>query len=558
MIFPKQQLLIALIVMSSFYTNAQNLGIGTTTPAYKLTVQSPTNDWGFANTDGNVVLGSYIYSTGIAEFGTRSRHSFCLFANNFDNPPAIAIDSFGLNVGIGNRSPIYSLDVHSTGNAQFNLMEGIGGQTALFSRYTNRLEIQPSDAFEISIGGIDKRNLCIAHNGNIGIANATPNNQLEIGIAPPGITGSNLAIGNGTEGMAFYQSKQASVWYSDTSFSLMPSGNGNGYVGIGTEDPLNNFQIGNNIPSFSGHIFAMENANAGMGFSFNVFNTSVWDATSDISIVPAGGTTNILGDAHISGNANISGNTCIGCSTPIAPLEVDSYSTPAAYGYAFYNEQNNSANSGYLNFSPEVSISAAQNIVAEQFDARSDARIKDIEDVSNSTKDLQTLNAIQVTDYTMKDKVKDGDKQFKKIIAQQVEEVYPQIVNKNVGYIPNVYQLTNKIDKTTNGYLLSFKTAHHLDKDAKKLQLIDKAGMQQRYDIISIPSDKEVLINVSELKSDTLFVYGEQVNDFRTVDYDGLTTLNISATQELSKLVKKQQDEIDMLISEVNELKTKH
>ena len=53
------------------------------------------------------------------------------------------------------------------------------------------------------------------------------------------------------------------------------------------------------------------------------------------------------------------------------------------------------------------------------------------------------------------------------------------------------------------------------------------------------------MINAPGLKSDTVFVYGEQVNDFRTVDYDGLTTLNISATQELSKLVKQQQEEID-------------
>ena len=38
-----------------------------------------------------------------------------------------------------------------------------------------------------------------------------------------------------------------------------------------------------------------------------------------------------------------------------------------------------------------------------------------------------------------------------------------------------------------------------------------------------------------------MFADGWEVDDFRTVDYEGLTTLNLSATQELSKLVKKQQ-----------------
>jgi hypothetical protein len=42
-------------------------------------------------------------------------------------------------------------------------------------------------------------------------------------------------------------------------------------------------------------------------------------------------------------------------------------------------------------------------------------------------------------------------------------------------------------------------------------------------------------------------VYGEEVAYFRTVDYEGLSTLNISATQELSKLEQKQQNQIKQL-----------
>jgi hypothetical protein len=52
------------------------------------------------------------------------------------------------------------------------------------------------------------------------------------------------------------------------------------------------------------------------------------------------------------------------------------------------------------------------------------------------------------------------------------------------------------------------------------------------------------------------------VNDFRTVDYEGLTTLNISATQELGKLYKQQQATItgltaklEAVINELEQLK---
>jgi hypothetical protein len=72
--------------------------------------------------------------------------------------------------------------------------------------------------------------------------------------------------------------------------------------------------------------------------------------------------------------------------------------------------------------------------------------------------------------------------------------------------------------------------------------------------IISIPSATQVLIETSNLNIDSIFVYGEQVNDFRTVDYVGLTTLNISATQELSKLVTQQQAEIDAQNVKIDEL----
>ena len=123
--------------------DAQNVGIGTVNPPYKVTVRTIGNSWGLVHTDSTVTMGSFIYSDGRAEFGTRSNHPFYLFANNLDAPPAITIESNGTNVGIGNIAPLYNLDKHSAGNAQFNMSEGIGRQTALFSRFTNRLEIQP-------------------------------------------------------------------------------------------------------------------------------------------------------------------------------------------------------------------------------------------------------------------------------------------------------------------------------------------------------------------------------------------------------------------------------
>ena len=44
-----------------------------------------------------------------------------------------------------------------------------------------------------------------------------------------------------------------------------------------------------------------------------------------------------------------------------------------------------------------------------------------------------------------------------------------------------------------------------------------------------------------------MFVYGREVNDFQTVDYDALSMLNISATQELIRKVESQAEELARL-----------
>ena len=50
-------------------------------------------------------------------------------------------------------------------------------------------------------------------------------------------------------------------------------------------------------------------------------------------------------------------------------------------------------------------------------------------------------------------------------------------------------------------------------------------------------------------------MYGKEVNDFHTVDYEALSTLNISATQELHKIIKEQNNNIELLQKQINVLK---
>lgn len=73
-------------------------------------------------------------------------------------------------------------------------------------------------------------------------------------------------------------------------------------------------------------------------------------------------------------------------------------------------------------------------------DVVSDARIKTIISPANGKADLATLLRIQITDYKHIDVPNQRQRPQKKVIAQQVEQVYPQGVGQSNGVVPDIYQ----------------------------------------------------------------------------------------------------------------------
>lgn len=173
----------------------------------------------------------------------------------------------------------------------------------------------------------------------------------------------------------------------------------------------------------------------------------------------------------------------------------------------------------------QYSLVADGAIGCPQITVSSDARIKNIEGVSDGATDLETLKQIQISDYTHKDSLAHGNRQFKKVIAQQVAEIYPIAVTASgVSEIPDIM----RVGKIENGRV--FLTEHGL-KQGEKVQLIfgtDRVNLEvEEADKASFKVDCD--------RDGEVFVYGRHVNDFHSVDYDALSMLNISATQELAK-----------------------
>jgi len=87
-------------------------------------------------------------------------------------------------------------------------------------------------------------------------------------------------------------------------------------------------------------------------------------------------------------------------------------------------------------------------------------------------------------------------------------------------------------------------------KAGEKVRLI----LEDETSLFNVISADKNGFKVSTDKSGKVFVYGREVDDFHAVDYESLSMLNVSATQELYTLILNQQKIIESLETEVAEL----
>jgi len=172
----------------------------------------------------------------------------------------------------------------------------------------------------------------------------------------------------------------------------------------------------------------------------------------------------------------------------------------------------------------------------------SDERIKKDISVSDSKEDLETISKIEISNYKHVNQAH-GDRVHKKVIAQQVIKHYPEAVSLSKDVVPCIYEKSTIEDGIIkiNVDSCGSDTCCKLD---DKIKLIYPDGSKELVNIIESDGDS---IKVDSDKSGEVFVYGKEVDDYHSVDYDALAMLNISATQELYKIIKELKQEIKEL-----------
>ncbi len=394
-----------------------------------------------------------------------------------DSAPALAVTDLG-NVGIGTTSPSRLLDVNGTAK--------IGGSLFFDSPST----------FEV------------AHENNTGMRIDPVANSVHL--------------------------------EADNLLGLTLTAGGN--VGIGTSDPLRRLHVEETGDGENNVIRLTRKAQS----SSDSQSVTFWlDPTNEVFKLDVGGNGNAAARIHLGDSSSpdndvtMLGNVGIGTATPTrGKVDIEGFEnhTPGPFGYL-----NDTGGSGTNPGTGPTTYSlyASHRIAASEFNAHSDARIKNVLGRSDGDADLNTLMRIKVTDYTMADTVAHGDRPRKKVIGQQVSKVFPQAVTTSTNVVPDIYRLGDaescwiRLDSPVEPPLRSG--------DQVRLITGDGAALHEVLDV------KEDGFRVSASVSGSVFVYGRQVDDFHHVDYEAIAMLNVSATQALNEQLSEKDAEIKAL-----------
>ncbi len=241
----------------------------------------------------------------------------------------------------------------------------------------------------------------------------------------------------------------------------------------------------------------------------------IWDNTSTVDRM------------YIAANGFVG----IGTTGPGAPLHVNGSTSLGAgnQDYFTYGGQIQ-RNSG----SDPVSIYAGNYVMAQGFTAFSDRRIKEVAKRSNTDENLATILKLQVTDYRMVDKVRDGGRMHTGLIAQEVQSVIPGAVSMSREVIPSIYSLpaTFHFNPELKSLKVTMTNAHALNKGDWVRLFADRDRVN--CEVVSVPSPTEFVVGMTAAPN-RLFVYGKQVDDFLAIDYNTVSIFGIGAIQELAK-----------------------
>ena len=377
-----------------------------------------------------------------------------------------------------------------TGDSTFNGKIGIGSTTAP----SKTLDV--TGTFKASGAATLGSSLTVV--GNVGINNTSPGKTLDV-------TGTFQASGAAT---------------------LQSTLTVDGKLGVGTTSPVSKLHV---YDTGTPILLLQSGATSGRAWGIESGSDGKLDFT-DFTAVKNRLTIDTSGFVYVPQRLGI-GTTDLDATTPLIVSSVE---------HADFNDSgridgNGNSSNGNLIKDAQLSIWANGGIRTPVVYLSSDARIKSVIGRTPEAAALETINKLRVTDYRMRDSVVQGTSPRRGFIAQEVEAILPTAVTQRKGIVPDVYQSSESVRFQERERTLSVavKKPHGLSKGDWVRLIHDRKA--ETFEIVSIPGDTQFVVAGWETPVEKVFVYGRQVEDLRSVNYEQIFATGIAAIQEVNR-----------------------
>ena len=242
-------------------------------------------------------------------------------------------------------------------------------------------------------------------------------------------------------------------------------------------------------------------------------------------------------------------------------IYVDSANLSMANNYTYYayNPGGGTYAGGVANVGnlATFSITAVSRIQASEFNATSDERIKtNIHNINSDDCDT-ILSLLQPKTYNYIDNIHESRSRYG-LIAQEVKDILPGLINYKSDYIPNIMCKAEFIDKNkfrlnnqqvtlnmNNDIRIHYSKSETNTEETLYCKIINKE--------ISV-NDTIYTIDKDKLE-DKIFIYGTLVDDFHVLNYDQLIPILITGYQHQKDIIRTLSSKLDDLQNQINALK---
>ena len=451
------------------------------------------------------------------------------------------------SLGIGTTSPSDLLHLQGSGQVRIGLdSTGTGGE------YWQIQSGGPSDSFTGGLSFIrdgGNRQLTIKQSGDVyirdylGVGTSSPAESMHVaGSGSPNIriestdsTGHAWNLFSGTGGAFRIKDMGTDGSDDDTRLFIDPS---DGNTGIGNESPDAKLHV-----SASGDADLSVESTSSSGRRWTMQSNSNGSLRIIDEEASSGGTTRL----HIS----TAGKIGIGTTSPGVPLHVASDNS---YTFTRIAKYANDSNSNNGSITRNVSIRTDGEVVAtEAYWLKSDQRKKELVRRSDSAEALRRIQELQVTEYRLRDKIQYGDSVQLGFFAQEVEQTVPEAVSQGVDFLPDIYAMASEVEHNASEETLTIRMENgHGLRVGDRVRLMSESQRTES-EVVEIVDARTFIVSGWEAPQKEVFVFGREVDDFRTVDYDHIFTMGISALQEVNRKLDESNEQLRTRLTEVED-----